>query len=48
LVDETMRLSMGAKGYDLIRKNVGATAFTLEMIRKVLAEKSFGATEVQV
>jgi len=41
LVDENLRLSMGSKGYALIRKNVGATAFTLEMIGKVLAENSF-------
>jgi len=43
LVDEDLRLSMGSKGYALIRKNVGATVFTLEIIRKVLAEKFPGA-----
>ena len=37
LADKTMRLTMGEKGYDLIRRNVGATAFTLDMIGKVLA-----------
>ena len=47
LADETTRLSMGEKGYDLIQKNIGATAFTLEMIGKVLAEKSFGTKEGQ-
>jgi len=40
LVDANLRLSMGSKGFELIQKNVGATAFTLEMIRKVLAENS--------
>jgi len=48
LADDTICLNMGAKGYDLIRKNVGATASTLEMIRKVLAEKSSGAKKGQV
>jgi len=48
LVDEDLRLSMGSKGYALIRKNVGATVFTLEIIRKVLAEKFPGAREGQV
>ena len=41
LVDENLRLSMGSKGYALIQKNVGATAFTLEMIENVLADNSF-------
>ncbi len=40
LVDAGLRLSMGDKGFELIQKNLGATAFTLEMIRKVLAESS--------
>jgi len=48
LADDTICLNMGAKGYDLIRKNVGATASTVEMIRKVLAEKSSGAKKGQV
>jgi len=40
LTNEATRLSMGEKGYDLIQKNIGATAFTLEMIEKVLAGNS--------